>query len=148
MPVQTATRIGVATWLLAGATLAQGVVSTPQTGAPVSVPAIAHGVRNDLPQPYDTTRDWAQLPSGIPWAAVTAVEPSPDGSIYLIHRCFANSCAGRSEPPILKFDASGKLLAELGPGHVPVPARRHGGSQRQSLGHRRTRWRRPGPSGR
>ncbi|HMD50442.1 MAG TPA: hypothetical protein VKG79_15130, partial [Bryobacteraceae bacterium] len=56
--------------------------------------------RNDLPQPYRTLRDWAQLPAGLKWAAVTGVEPAPDGSVYVIHRCFANSCAGRSEPPI------------------------------------------------
>ena len=30
-------------------------------------------VRNDLPQPYRTTRDWGQLPPGVAWAAVTAV---------------------------------------------------------------------------
>ena len=35
--------------------------------------------RNDLPQPYKTTRDWGQLPPGVKWAAVTAVEPAPDG---------------------------------------------------------------------
>ena len=29
--------------------------------------------RNDLPQPYRTTRDWGQLPPGVKWAAVTAV---------------------------------------------------------------------------
>ena len=40
--------------------------------------------RNDLPQPYRTTRDWGELPPGVTWAAVTAVEPSPDGSIYVI----------------------------------------------------------------
>lgn len=71
-------------------------------------------VRNDLPQPYRTTRDWGQLPPGVKWAAVTAVEPSPDGSIYVIHRCFANSCAGRSEAPILKYDAKGTLLKAWG----------------------------------
>ena len=70
--------------------------------------------RNDLPQTYRTARDWGQLPAGMKWAAVTAIEPAPDGSIYVIHRCFANSCAGRSEPPILKFDPSGKLLASWG----------------------------------
>ena len=48
-------------------------VATAQDAA--SVPAVAHGVRNDLPQPYRTTRDWGQPPSGSPWAAVTAVEP-------------------------------------------------------------------------
>src|SRR6187549_1033280 len=77
--------------------------------------------RNDLPQPYKTTRDWGQLPPGVKWAAVTAVEPAPDGSIYVIHRCFANSCAGRSEPPILKFDASGKLLKSWGQGMFVFP---------------------------
>ena len=70
--------------------------------------------QNDLPQPYQTTRDWGELPPGMKWAAVTAVEPAPDGSIYVIHRCFANSCANRAEPPILKYDAAGKLLAQWG----------------------------------
>ena len=55
------------------------------------------------------------------WAAVTAVEPAPDGSIYVIHRCFANSCAGRSEAPILKYDAAGKLLATWGQGMFNFP---------------------------
>jgi DNA-binding beta-propeller fold protein YncE len=70
--------------------------------------------RNDLPQPYRTTRDWGELPPGIKWAAVTAVEPAPDGTIYVVHRCFANSCAGRAEAPILKYDANGKLLKSWG----------------------------------
>ena len=70
--------------------------------------------RNDLPQPYRTTRDWGELPKGVVWAAVTAVEPSPDGGIYVVHRCFENSCAGRPEAPILKYDARGRLLAAWG----------------------------------
>jgi sugar lactone lactonase YvrE len=72
------------------------------------------GPRNDLPQPYQTTRDWGELPAGVKWAAVTAIEPAPDGTIYVVHRCFANSCANRAEAPILKYDANGKLLAEWG----------------------------------
>ena len=55
---------------------------------------------NDLPNPYRTVRDWGKPPNGAPWAAVTAVEVSPDGSIYVIHRCKDNSCAGRPEPPM------------------------------------------------
>ena len=77
--------------------------------------------RNDLPQPYRTTRDWGELPAGVKWAAVTAVEPAPDGSIYVVHRCFANSCAGRSEAPILKYNADGKLLASFGQGMFVFP---------------------------
>ena len=76
--------------------------------------AQSNAPRNDLPQPYQTTRDWGELPAGVKWAAVTAIEPAPDGSIYVIHRCVANSCANRAEPPILKYDASGKLLAQWG----------------------------------
>jgi DNA-binding beta-propeller fold protein YncE len=77
--------------------------------------------RNDLPQPYKTTRDWGQLPPGVKWAAVTAIEPSPDGSLYVIHRCVANSCAGRGEAPILKYDASGALLKTWGEGMFVFP---------------------------
>jgi len=77
--------------------------------------------RNDLPQPYRTTRDWGRLPPGVKWAAVTAVEPAPDGAIYVIHRCFANSCADRKEAPILKYDASGTLLKSWGQGMFVFP---------------------------
>jgi DNA-binding beta-propeller fold protein YncE len=77
--------------------------------------------RNDLPQSYRTTRDWGQLPSGVKWAAVTAVEPSADGTIYVVHRCFANSCAGRKEAPILKYDAGGRLLKTWGEGMFIFP---------------------------
>jgi sugar lactone lactonase YvrE len=69
---------------------------------------------DDLPKPYRTVRDWAQLPPGMKWAAVTGVEPGLDGSLYVLHRCMNNSCAGRSEPPILKFDKSGKILKSWG----------------------------------
>jgi sugar lactone lactonase YvrE len=77
---------------------------------------------NDLPQPYRTVRDWGPPPGGLPWkAAVTAVEPAPGGFIYVIYRCFENSCAGRSEDPILKFDKSGKLVKSWGGGMFVFP---------------------------
>src|SRR4051812_14800840 len=77
--------------------------------------------RNDLPQPYRTTRDWGELPAGVKWAAVTAIEQAPDGSIFVIHRCFENSCIGRSEAPILKYNKAGKLLAQWGQGMFVFP---------------------------
>jgi DNA-binding beta-propeller fold protein YncE len=55
------------------------------------------------------------------WPAVTAVEPAPDGSIYVVERCFQNSCDGRTEPPILKYDANGKLLKAFGAGLFVFP---------------------------
>ena len=96
-------------------------------GSPVALEAqsehVAHGVRNDLPRPFETYRDWGELPDNtVSWAAVTAVEPAPDGkTIYVVHRCFENSCEGRSENPILKFDYSGSLLASFGQGLFLFP---------------------------
>jgi DNA-binding beta-propeller fold protein YncE len=86
-----------------------GLKPTPcQIGEP-------HTPLNDLPKPYRTERTWGELPPEIKeWPAVTAVEPSPDGSIYVVERCNLNSCEGRSEPPILKYDRNGKLLAAFG----------------------------------
>ena len=76
---------------------------------------------NNLPNPFRTVRDWAHPPGGAPWAAVTAVEAAPDGSIYVIHRCAGNSCDGRKEPPILKFNKAGQLLKSWGEGMFVFP---------------------------
>ncbi|HEY7286397.1 MAG TPA: peptidyl-alpha-hydroxyglycine alpha-amidating lyase family protein [Vicinamibacterales bacterium] len=96
---------------LAIAMSASAVALIAQTRAP----------RNNLPQPYRTTRDWGELPAGVKWAAVTAIEPAPDGTIFVVHRCFANSCSGRPEAPILKYNAAGKLLASWGAGMFVFP---------------------------
>ena len=98
-----------------------GVLGLLVTFSALALAQTPSTARNDLPQPYKTTRDWGQLPPGVKWAAVTAVEPAPDGSIYVIHRCFANSCAGRMEAPILKYDPSGKLLKSWGEGMFIFP---------------------------
>src|SRR6204780_3231399 len=84
-------------------------------------PATSVQPPNDLPNGYRTVRDWAHPPNGAPWAAVTAVEVAPKGDVYVIHRCNENSCVGRSEPPILKFDKSGKLLKAWGEGMFNFP---------------------------
>jgi NHL repeat-containing protein len=76
---------------------------------------------NDRPNPYRRDANWAQLPAGLKWGAVIGAEPGPDGNIYVVHRCFENSCAGRAEPPILKFDPSGRLLASWGSGAYIFP---------------------------
>jgi len=102
------------TWIVAAVVGAafSSIVSTQSREEP----------RNDLPQPYRTTRDWGQLPAGVTkWAAVTAVEPAPDGSLYVVHRCFANSCAGRMEAPIVKYDANGRILKTWGEGLFVFP---------------------------
>ena len=101
-------------WLLAAgfAALIGWPTAAQDSGAP----------RNDLPQPYRTTRDWGQLPPSMSkWPAVTAVEVGKDGTIYVVERCVDNSCEGRSEPPILKYNAQGRLLKAWGEGMFNFP---------------------------
>ena len=76
---------------------------------------------NDLPNPYQRVEPWTELPDGREWPAVTGVEPGPDGNLYVMQRCFENSCAGRPEPPIVKFDMSGRALASWGEGMFVWP---------------------------
>lgn len=77
---------------------------------------------NDLPNPYDRIEPWAQLPEGMDhWPAVTGVEQGPDGNLYVLYRCYDNTCAGRTEDPIVKFDMSGKPLASWGSGMLVYP---------------------------
>src|SRR5882757_614209 len=85
------------------------------------VAIIATAQTENLPTPYRTVRDWGELPAGMKWPAVTGVEPAPGGGVYVIERCFQNSCAGRTEPPILRFDAAGKLLKSWGVGMFIFP---------------------------
>jgi sugar lactone lactonase YvrE len=84
---------------------------------------------NDRPNRYRRDANWAQLPAGLKWGAVIGAEPGPDGNIYVVHRCFENSCAGRTEPPILKFAPSGALLKSWGVGTFVFPHGLHIDSQ-------------------
>ena len=77
-----------------------------------------NAVRNDLPQPYRTTRDWGQLPPGVAWAAVTAVEPAPNG-IDLRHppllRELLRRPQGSAHPQVRQERQAAR---QLGRGHV------------------------------
>jgi sugar lactone lactonase YvrE len=85
------------------------------------VAVMMSGQDANLPTPYRTVRDWGELPAGMKWPAVTGVEPDGQGGVYVIERCFQNSCKGRSEPPILHFNSAGKLLASWGSGMFVFP---------------------------
>ena len=68
------------------------------------------------------------MPEGRTWGSTSAVEIDRDGrSIWVAERCGANSCLDRatgqmsSSPSILKFDASGKLVASFGQGMLIFP---------------------------
>lgn len=77
---------------------------------------------NNLPSPYQTTRNWGTMPAGRTWGSTAGVDIDPDGrSIWAIDRCGANSCAKSNLAPILKFDASGKLVRSFGAGMFLFP---------------------------
>jgi sugar lactone lactonase YvrE len=94
-------------------------VSLPaQTGAP-------------LPEPYRLIDNWPTLPAnmnGGRFGEVIRVSLDPKGDVWVFHRCFgvvpagSATCIGRDDdPPILKFDPSGKLLASFGQGMFAFP---------------------------
>jgi sugar lactone lactonase YvrE len=83
------------------------------------------GPVNDRPNPYQTVENQFNLPDGRTWGSTSAVEIDKDGrSIWVAERCGANSCAdpatGKMSPldPVLKFDASGKLVKSFGAGMI------------------------------
>lgn len=90
---------------------------------------------NDLPNPYQSTAPWGNLPEGRKWGALNGVAIDNDGeSVWVVNRCGANpdvppgvspflydSCAGSSVAPVLKFDSSGRLLKSFGAGMFIFP---------------------------
>jgi sugar lactone lactonase YvrE len=50
---------------------------------------------------------WAKLPAGVSWGGVISVDPAPNGDIWVFHR---------SDPTILRFDQSGKVVKSFGAG--------------------------------
>lgn len=77
---------------------------------------------NDLPNPYRSVEGWAKMPAGRTWGSTSAVEIDKDRtSIWVAERCGANSCAGSTLDPILKFDSTGKLVKSFGAGMLLSP---------------------------
>jgi sugar lactone lactonase YvrE len=77
------------------------------------------GQKNSQPNPYRTIENWAKLPDGRAWGSTSAVDIDRDGkSIWVGERCGANSCEGKTDDPILHFDASGKLIKSFGSGMI------------------------------
>jgi sugar lactone lactonase YvrE len=73
------------------------------------------------PNPYRTIENWAKLPEGRTWGSTSSVDLDRDGNIWVADRCGANSCAGKTEAPVMKFDPSGKLLKTFGEGMFVFP---------------------------
>jgi sugar lactone lactonase YvrE len=92
------------------------------------------GPINSLPDPYRSVENWAQMPQGRTWGSTSGVDVDRDGtSMWVFERCGAFAppsrmqpgvpfaCDGSSLAPILKFDASGKLVKSFGEGLFLFP---------------------------
>src|SRR6516165_5419988 len=88
----------------------------------VATAAFLGAQENSAPNPYGTIENWAKLPEGRSWGSTSAVDIDRDGrTIWVAERCGANSCAGKSDDPVLKFDPTGKLVKSFGSGLLLFP---------------------------
>ena len=84
---------------------------------------------NSAPNPYETIEGFFKMPEGRTWGSTSAVDIDKDGkSIWVAERCGGNSncwnaAAGDFSPldPVMKFDASGKLVTSFGKGLFAAP---------------------------
>ncbi len=77
---------------------------------------------NNLPNPYETVRNWGTLPDGRTWGSVSAINVDVDGRhIWAGDRCGTNSCAGSKVDPIVKLDPGGKVVKSFGAGQILWP---------------------------
>jgi hypothetical protein len=63
----------------------------------------------NLPNPYREDANWAKLPADAKWAGVISVDPAANGDMWVFHR---------SDPPVMRFDPSGKLVTSFGTGMI------------------------------
>ena len=104
--------------------------------APAGAPATGRGAGRamanpvpDIPMPaapYHVENNWAKLPGGRPWGAVSGIAMDKDGkSVWVFERCGGttdDTCKQHPEiAPIMKFDEHGNLLKAFGAGMFSWP---------------------------
>ena len=112
--------------------LATSAVVITMLGAAALAQRPGYPKPSELPNPYRLVEGWPTLPNsmnGGRWGEVIRVQVARDGNVWVFHRCFNTvppghaTCIGRgnSNPPILEFDQSGKLLKSFGVGMFAYP---------------------------
>jgi sugar lactone lactonase YvrE len=109
---------GLALAVLASPASAQGRRGAIQPAAHASVTPI-----NNLPNPYETQRNFGTLPDGRSWGSVSAVNIDIDGiHVWAGDRCGTNSCATTPTiDPIVKLDPNGNVVQSFGAGQILWP---------------------------
>ena len=68
---------------------------------------------------YASQDGWAKLDRK--WGSTSAVDVDAQGNVWVFERCGANTCAGSTLAPILRFDPSGKFTSSFGAGLFVFP---------------------------
>ena len=104
--------------MVTGSVMAQGRRGAIQPAAHASVTPI-----NNLPNPYETVRNFGKLPDGRTWGSVSAVNVDIDGlHIWAGDRCGTNSCALTPDiDPMVKLDPDGNVVQSFGAGQILWP---------------------------
>jgi len=78
---------------------------------------------NAAPNPYRMEELRVQLPDGRKLGAPIGVgiDHSDGKTLWLFERCGGDTCVGSTVDPVMKLDASGKVLANFGGGLVNWP---------------------------
>ena len=106
--------------------MAQAPAPTQPAGPPrgSSAPPEHAAVKpiNNLPNPYETIRNFGTLPDGRRWGSVSAVHVDTDGKhIWAGDRCGGNVCLDSKVDPMVKLDPNGKVVASFGAGQILWP---------------------------
>jgi sugar lactone lactonase YvrE len=96
------------------------------SGTPGGIASARAQTSDSLPNPYHVVENYFKLPEGRTIGSTAAVDIDRDGrSVWVFDRCGGASggtpCAGSPVAPILKFDASGKLVKSFGAGMFVYP---------------------------
>jgi hypothetical protein len=117
---------------LVGCILVVGAAAIAMFGVAGQAQQTRYAKPTELPNPYALVEGWPALPkamNGGRWGEVIRVHVHGDGNIWVFHRCFNTvppghaTCIGRgdSNPPILEFEPSGKLVKSFGAGLFAYP---------------------------
>ena len=68
-----------------------------------------------LADSYMTHRNWGVLPDGREWGRVSGIYIDPNGRDIWVHeRCGGDNCIDSKDPPVMRFNTEGNLLASFG----------------------------------
>ena len=108
--------------MLASLVCATAFAQPPRPGAVYPAAHAGQQPVNNLPNPYETQRNFGTLPDGRSWGSVSAVNIDIDGvHVWAGDRCGTNSCATSDVDPIVKLDPNGRVVQAFGGGQIIWP---------------------------